>query len=89
MEFRLKLVLLSSFSVAAAFTSSIAVAQTCESLAGVVLPHATITAAQSVTGGIGVQVQRPLCPFPDVPRLVANGDPANADSFKRARDLPQ
>ena len=37
----------------------------------------------------GIQFQRPLCPFPQVPRLIANGDPADANSFKCVRDLPQ
>jgi Tannase and feruloyl esterase len=37
----------------------------------------------------GIAFQRPLCPFPEVPRLVANGNPADADSFKCVRDLPQ
>jgi hypothetical protein len=37
----------------------------------------------------GVEFQRPLCAYPEVPRLVANGDPSNAKSFKCVRDLPQ
>ena len=37
----------------------------------------------------GVQFQRPLCPFPEVPRLIGNGDPSNASSFKCVMDLPQ
>ena len=48
---KLRLSLLSSLSLAAALAAGAAVAQTCESLTGVALPHATITEAQSITGG--------------------------------------
>jgi hypothetical protein len=51
MKFKIKLLLLSSFSLAAASIPSAAIAQTCENLAAFALPHATITATQSVTGG--------------------------------------
>jgi feruloyl esterase len=37
----------------------------------------------------GVQFQRPLCPFPEVPRPIGNGDPNKASSFKCVKDLPQ
>jgi feruloyl esterase len=37
----------------------------------------------------GIQFQRPLCPYPEVPRVIGNGDPTKADSFKCVRDLPQ
>lgn len=37
----------------------------------------------------GVQFQRPLCPFPEVARLIGHGDPSDASSFKCVRDLSQ
>lgn len=51
MRFKLHLFVLSSLALGAMSVGGPAAAQTCENLAGVVLPHATVTAAESVTGG--------------------------------------
>jgi hypothetical protein len=51
MRFKSKLCLVSSFSMLTSVVAPLALAETCEGLAGVLLPHATITVAQSVTGG--------------------------------------
>ena len=34
----------------------------------------------------GVQLQRPLCPFPQVARLIGHGDPSDANSFRCVKD---
>jgi Tannase and feruloyl esterase len=84
MRFKLHLFVLSSLALGAMSAGGPAAAQTCENLAGVVLPHATVTAAESVTGGSFTPPgsATPLTDLPPFCRVAVESTPTSDSLIK-------